>query len=287
MSDVETKKNVNLNLKDVAKARGTSGEGQKKTKRPRNEQSAEEHQRAGEGVKQKLNNIAVKSSVDGTPRVKSKEGQKRKRPHAGGGGEDEGKKLKKQKTATAAKTATPKTGEKWTPGDWLCKCGFHNYRRNLKCHRCHTEKPAKLGKKGAWEYLMKWSVKEVDKIDEVHHAWLTSQSGIGNELSDEFFHLFVPYCSALEGAHKAKALEGALKARARLHQIIEALGGESKTTGDGVEGEVSSDSDDSHEKITAKSVAVYKSMKRRGKRGKGKGGIKLKTVDAAKPSSML
>ena len=174
--------------------------------------------------------------------------------------------MKKQKTSGKTPT-TSKTVEKWTAGDWACKCGFHNYRKNLKCHRCKTDKPAKLGKKGAWEYLTKWSVMEIDEVDEVHHAWLISQSGIGNEMSDEFFDLFLPYCEGLEDARKKIALKGALKAQARLQQIVEALGGDKKSD----ESEEDSDSDsDGEEKVTT--VVVKKPKKRRGKRGKGKGG---------------
>ena len=112
---------------------------------------------------------------------------------------------------------------------------------------------------------------EVDEVDEVHHAWLISQSGIGNEMSDEFFDLFLPYCEGLEDARKKVALKGALKAQARLQQIIEALGGGDKKSDDSEE-DSGSDSD-GEEKVTAVAAAVAKKpTKRRGKRGRGKGG---------------
>jgi len=196
-------------------------------------------------------------------RAKASGKRKKKRANDDGPG-------KKQKTSGKTPT-TSKTMEKWTAGDWACKCGFHNYRKNLKCHRCKTDKPAKLGRKGAWEYLTRWSVMEVDEVDEVHHAWLISQSGIGNEMSDEFFDLFLPYCEGLEDARKKVALKGAFKAQARLQQIIEALGGGDKKSDDSDE---DSDSDsDGEEKVAAVAAAVAKKpTKRRGKRGKGKGG---------------
>jgi hypothetical protein len=209
-------------------------------------------------------NAPVGSAAPATAK-RAKVSGKRKKKRAN----DDGPR-KKQKTSGKTPT-TSKTMEKWTAGDWACKCGFHNYRKNLKCHRCKTDKPAKLGRKGAWEYLTRWSVMEVDEVDEVHHAWLISQSGIGNEMSDEFFDLFLPYCEGLEDARKKVALKGALKAQARLQQIIEALGGGDKKSDDSEE-DSGSDSD-GEEKVTAVAAAVAKKpTKRRGKRGRGKGG---------------
>ena len=196
---------------------------------------------------------------------------------------DDGEKKREKKEEKKAK------GEKFGAGDWHCKCGFHNYRKNVKCRKCSGARPQRLGRSAAEAYLMKWATLETDKIDEVNHAWLLQSCGMQSQLSDEFFESFVQYCVAVGDKRQGKIISAAKKARQRLDELLEALGHKegdsSESESESEDGEASNGDEGKPEEVNeapaADAQAVTTTPKRRGKRGGSRGKAKATAAGAA------
>ena len=199
---------------------------------------------------------------------------------------------KKTRDSDEKKKEKKAKGEKFGAGDWHCKCGFHNYRKNVKCRKCSGARPQRLGRSAAEAYLMKWATLETDNIDEVNHAWLLQSCGMQSQLSDEFFESFVQYCVAIGDKRKGKIISAAKKARQRLSELLEALGhkeGDSSASesesesedGDALNGDNGKPEEVQEAPAPDAAPAVTTTPKRRGKRGGSRGKAKATATDAA------
>ena len=244
----------------------------KKKETPKQEQSGKRKKSGGRLAKKKARLSGTKSAAAATTTTTA---------NAKG---DDGEKKREKKEEKKAK------GEKFGAGDWHCKCGFHNYRKNVKCRKCSGARPQRLGRSAAEAYLMKWATLETDNIDEVNHAWLLQSCGMQSQLSDEFFESFVQYCVAVGDKRQGKIISAAKKARQRLNELLEALGhkeGDSSESesesedGDASDGDEGKPEEVKEVPVADTALAATTTPKRRGKRGGSRGKAKATAVDAA------
>jgi hypothetical protein len=241
---------------------------------PKQQQSGKRKKSGGRLAKKKARLSGTKPA---TTNAKGEAGEKKTRE----GGDEKKREKKEEKKAK---------GEKFGAGDWHCKCGFHNYRKNVKCRKCSGARPKRLGRSAAEAYLMKWATLETDNIDEVNHAWLLQSCGMQSQLSDEFFESFVQYCVAIGDKRQGKIISAAKKARQRLDELLEALGHKegdsSESDSESEDGDASDGDEGKPEEVKEAPAAdatpvVTTTPKRRGKRGGSRGKAKATAAGTA------
>ncbi|CAN8257739.1 unnamed protein product [Cochlearia groenlandica] len=76
--------------------------------------------------------------------------------------------------------------KEWRNGDWICKCGFHNYSSRIQCKKCNETAPLAIGtKRLASEVLLahEWDIKRLNQgytSVQPHSAIYGSFPGITN-----------------------------------------------------------------------------------------------------------